>query len=114
MAGGTPGAPLPAADQGGGGGLEDVTVAGLAPAPPPAAAAAASPAAGTPGGVRAAKKAKGDTNETAAITITFRAVDLTAVSGQPEANKGIAFDVLKEMQNSPLYSTRKRRKPRRT
>jgi hypothetical protein len=52
----------------------------------------------------AAGKPKGGTNETAAITITFRAVDLTAVSGQPEANKGIAFDVLKELQNSPPFN----------
>ena len=30
-------------------------------------------------------------------------VNLTSVSGKPEANKGIAYDVLKELQSSPLF-----------
>jgi hypothetical protein len=76
---------------------------GAAPAPPPAEPVAVAPEAGAPGGAPAARKAKGGTNEIASITIAFRGVDLTAVSGQPEANKGIAFDVLKELQNSPAF-----------
>jgi type IV pilus assembly protein PilM len=63
-----------------------------APEAPSAAPAAAAPAAA----------AKGGTNG-ASITITFRAVDLTGISGQPEANKGLAFDVLKELQSCPAF-----------
>jgi hypothetical protein len=62
-----------------------------AAAPPPADAGAA-PAPGKHGG----------TNETS-ITIVFRAVSLTKVSGQPEADKAIAFSVLQELQQSPLF-----------
>ena len=35
------------------------------------------------------------------MTVTFRAVSLTSV--QPEANKKMAFAVLTELQNSPLF-----------
>jgi type IV pilus assembly protein PilM len=76
---------------------------GMAPAAPAAETPAAPAEQGAAGGAPAARKAKGGTNEVASITITFRAVDLTGVSGQPEANKGIAFDVLKELQNSPPF-----------
>jgi hypothetical protein len=75
----------------------------MAPAAPAAETPAAPAEQGAAGGAPAARKAKGGTNEVASITITFRAVDLTGVSGQPEANKGIAFDVLKELQNSPPF-----------
>jgi type IV pilus assembly protein PilM len=64
---------------------------------PPAAAAAD---AGAPGGAPPKPKA-GGTNEVALVTVTFRAVSLTSV--QPEANKKIAFAVLMELQNSPLF-----------
>ncbi|HWH71147.1 MAG TPA: hypothetical protein VNT26_17300, partial [Candidatus Sulfotelmatobacter sp.] len=47
------------------------------------------------------KKSKGDTNEVATITFTFRAVSLSSV--RPEANKETAFSVLNEIRNSPLF-----------
>ena len=74
---------------------------GPAPAPSPAPAAE-QPAAPTGAG-RAAKKPKGDTNEISSVTFTFRGVSLTAISGQPQANMGIAYDVLKELQEIPLF-----------
>ena len=63
---------------------------------PAAAAADAGAAGGAP-----APKPKAGTNEVALVTVTFRAVSLTRV--QPEANKKIAFAVLTELQNSPLF-----------
>jgi hypothetical protein len=72
-----------------------------APAPSPAPAAE-QPAAPTGTG-RAPKKPKGDTNEISSVTFTFRGVSLTAISGQPQANMGIAYDVLKELQEIPLF-----------
>jgi type IV pilus assembly protein PilM len=56
-----------------------------------------------PGSPPANPKPKGNTNEIATITITFRAVSLKNVSGQPDADKGIAYTVLQELQNSPLF-----------
>ena len=56
--------------------------------------------AGAAGG-DASAQAKVGTNGT--FTIAFRGVNLTSVSGKPEANKGIAYDVLKELQSSPLF-----------
>ena len=54
------------------------------------------------GGAAAPKpKTPGATNEVTLVTVTFRAVSLTSV--QPEANKRIAFAVLTELQNSPLF-----------
>jgi hypothetical protein len=73
-------------------------VAEPAPAPPPADGAAPSP---TPG----QRKPKGDTNEIATLTITFRAVSLKNVSGQADADKGIAYTVLQELQNSPYFDS---------
>jgi hypothetical protein len=63
------------------------------------------PADGTIGGGAAARHAAkaGDTNQLASITITFRAVSLKNVSGQADADKGIAYAVLQELQNSPLF-----------
>ena len=37
------------------------------------------------------------------MNITFRAVSLTVVSGQADANKGILYSVLDEIRNSPLF-----------
>ena len=80
-------------------GMGPQTPAPEAPPAPPAAPAES----GAPGSGPAAGKAKGGTNELAAITITFRAVKLSATSDQPEPDKGIAYDVLKELQASPLF-----------
>src|SRR5262249_18216088 len=60
---------------------------GAPPAPPPSPEG--TPADGAP-------KKPADTNEISSITITFRAVSLTQVSGQPEANKETAYAVLAE------------------
>ncbi|HEY5480218.1 MAG TPA: hypothetical protein VIL39_01935, partial [Verrucomicrobiae bacterium] len=81
------------------------------PAPPPPAAEPAlagpeaPPAAGAaPGTLPSRRKAKsGDTNEVATLTLTFRAVSLKEVSGQADSDKGIAYAVLQELQNSPLF-----------
>jgi len=84
--GGMPGPPPPAAEP--------------APAPP-----AAPPPDGTaPAGPTSHKRAKsGDTNEVATLTLTFRAVSLKDVTGQADADKGVAYSVLQELQNSPLF-----------
>jgi hypothetical protein len=63
------------------------------PAPSGAPADGASPASGR-------RKPKGDPNEIATLTITFRAVSLKNVSGQADADKGIAYTVLQELQRS--------------
>jgi type IV pilus assembly protein PilM len=78
---------------------------GRAPAPPVAAeqAPAAPPDGAAPGPTPGQRKPKGDTNEIATLTITFRAVSLKNVSGQADADKGIAYTVLQELQNSPLF-----------
>jgi type IV pilus assembly protein PilM len=83
---------------------------GMAPAPPPAEAPPAPPAAppaeaGAPGSGPAADNAKGDTNELTSITITFRAVKLAPTSDLPDPDKGIAYDVLKELQASQLQGS---------
>jgi type IV pilus assembly protein PilM len=72
---------------------------GGAAAPPPPAADAPAPdaAAASP------RKPKGDTNEVATLTMTFRAVSLKDVSGRPEADKDIAYTVVQELQNSPMF-----------
>ena len=80
----------------------------MAPAAPPVAAeqppAPAAPADGAaPSPTPGRRKPKGDTNELATLTITFRAVSLKNVSGQADADKGIAYTVLQELQNSPLF-----------
>ncbi len=72
----------------------------------PAAAPAADPqAAATPdasGTASTGSKRPKDTNEISSITITFRAVSLTAV--QADANKEIVYSVLDEIQhNSQLF-----------
>jgi type IV pilus assembly protein PilM len=75
-----------------------------APAPVPAEAPAPPPADGSaPGGAPAQHKPKGDTNEIATLTLTFRAVSLKNISGQADADKGIAYAVLQELQNDPLF-----------
>src|ERR1035441_6052082 len=70
----------------------------LAPVAEPAPADGAAPV--TASGRR---KPKGDTNEIATLTITFRAVSLRNVSGQADADKGIAYTVLQTLQESPLF-----------
>ena len=37
------------------------------------------------------------------MTLTFRAVSLKEISGQADSDKGIAYSVLQELQNSPLF-----------
>jgi hypothetical protein len=39
----------------------------------------------------------------------FRGVNLTTVSGQPQANMGIAYDVLNELKACPLFDAEKTR-----
>ena len=70
----------------------------MAPTPPPAETAPAAPGAAVP-----RHKDKGDTNELATLTLTFRAVSLKNVTGQADADKGIAYTVLQELQSSPLF-----------
>ena len=58
---------------------------------------------GADGAAPVSRKAKGDTNEVATLTMTFRAVSLKNTSGQADADKGIAYTVLQELQNSPFF-----------
>jgi type IV pilus assembly protein PilM len=76
-----------------------------APSAPPAESGAGA------GGRTKKAKAAGDTNEIATVTLAFRGVSLTAVSGQPEANKGIAYDVVKELQSSPMFDADETKTP---
>jgi len=46
---------------------------------------------------------KGASNEVDTISMTFRAVSLTKVSGQPDANKEVFFSVLTELKASPYF-----------
>ncbi len=39
----------------------------------------------------------------ASFSVTFRAVSLTRAANQPEANKTLAYDVVAEIRNSPLF-----------
>jgi hypothetical protein len=81
---------------------------GAAPMPPPPVAEQAPvppPDGGIPGGAPVPPPAAGDTNQVATLTITFRAVSLKSVSGQADADKGIAYAVLQELQNSPLFES---------
>jgi type IV pilus assembly protein PilM len=80
-------------------GLEGRGGTPAAPPPPPPPADGAAPD-GTPG---TSRKPKGDTNEVATLTITFRAVSVKDISGKPEADKDIAYTVVQELQNSPLF-----------
>lgn len=50
-----------------------------------------------------APETPGDMNEIGTLTLTFRAVSLKTVSNQPDADKGIAYTVLYELQNDPLF-----------
>ncbi len=70
-----------------------------APTPQPAEPTPAAP--GAEGA--ASRKPKGDTNEIATLTMTFRAVSLKVISDRPEADKDIAYTVVQELQNSPLF-----------
>jgi hypothetical protein len=88
-------------------GLEGRGMPGAPPAAPapPAADQAATPGAegAVPGAAPVSRKAKGDANEVAALTMTFRAVSLKNASGQADADKGIAYSVLQELQASPYF-----------
>ena len=75
----------------------------MAPSVPTAAAEPALPDGAAPGATSGRRKPKGDTNEIANLTITFRAVSLRNVSGQADADKSIAYTVLQELQNSPYF-----------
>jgi type IV pilus assembly protein PilM len=70
------------------------------PAPPEPMAAPAPP---SPDGQPVGTTGPVDTNAINTVTFAFRGVSLTGISGQPEANKGIAYDVLKELQTSPMF-----------
>jgi hypothetical protein len=79
---------------------------GPAPAPQPQAAepaAVAAPDGAAPGGAKGA--AANDTNQVATLTITFRAVSLKNATGQADADKGVAYAVLQELQSSPLFES---------
>jgi type IV pilus assembly protein PilM len=79
---------------------------GRGPVPGPPAAEPTSGRDGdaaAPGAAPARRKAKGDANEIATLTMTFRAVSLKNTSGQADADKGIAYAVLQELQNSPFF-----------
>jgi hypothetical protein len=81
-------------------------------APPTPEAAAAPPAEAVPGGdpnavpgttpvVAGPLTIASNTNELAVISITYRAVSLSAIS--PSANTETAFAVLNELKSSPLF-----------
>jgi hypothetical protein len=92
--GGMPGPPMPAPPA-------PAPPAPEAPPPPPMAEGGVpgSP----PGTIPGSTTAKANSNEVSSVTFVFRGVSLTAVSGQPEANKGIAYDVLRELQTCPQF-----------
>jgi type IV pilus assembly protein PilM len=74
--------------------------------PPPAGVPEQASADGAAPNPRASQRnPKGDTNEVATLAITFRAVSLKNVSGQADADKGIAYTVLQELQGSPLFDS---------
>jgi hypothetical protein len=76
----------------------------MMPAPPPPPAPEPTPSGGAaPGTGPASGGPKGDTNEIATLTLTFRAVSLKNVTDQADADKGVAYTVLQELQNSPLF-----------
>lgn len=76
-------------------------VAEVAPQPPSPDGAPQPPSPdGTVPGAAPAKPKNGS-NEVATVTITFRAVSLSNI--KPDANKEIAFAVLTEIRNSPLF-----------
>lgn len=76
-------------------------------APPPAAEPPPTPAEGAPPGEAPAAPATpasaDDTNQISTLTLTFRAVSLRNVSSKADADKIIAYTVLRELQSSPLF-----------
>ena len=76
---------------------------GMAPSAPVPVAEPAPADGAAPVTASGRRKPKGDTNEIATLTITFRAVSLRNVSGQADADKGIAYTVLQTLQDSPLF-----------
>ena len=80
---------------------------GAMPAPPPPVAEQAPvppPDGAAPGGVPAPGPVTADTNQVATLTITFRAVSLKSISGEPNADKDIAYAVEQELRSSPLFN----------
>jgi hypothetical protein len=99
--GGAPGVPGPSAAEDDfmrryGLPMRDTPPAEPSPVPLPAEGA-------MPGGAAPPPEPDGDTNQIASLTITFRAVSLKTVSNQADADKGIAYAVLYELQNDPLF-----------
>ncbi len=88
-------------------GMEKGRMPGPMPAPvvAPEGDQAAVPGAeaGVPGAAPTSRKGKGDTNEVATLTMTFRAVSLKDVSGQPDADKDIVYAVQSALQSSPYF-----------
>ena len=79
---------------------------GPTPGPPMEQPGAAPPPEGAaPGAGSTSRKSRGDTNEIATLTLTFRAVSLKNASGEADADKNIAFGVLQELQNSPFFES---------
>jgi len=69
--------------------------------PPPAAPTPETAPPGGAPGAPALALAKSGANEISVIEATFRAVDLTSVS--PSANTDVAYAVLNEIKNNPLF-----------
>ena len=76
---------------------------GVPPPGPPAAEQPPAAEGDAPAAATVSRKPKGDAKEIATLTMTFRAVSLKNTSGQADADKGIAYSVLQELQNSPFF-----------
>jgi hypothetical protein len=77
-------------------GIPQAPVAEQPPQPPPQDGSVPDAGTGVP-------KPPRDTNEIAVLTLTFRAVSLKNVSGQPDADKNIAYSVMQELRSSPYF-----------
>ena len=96
--GGMPGRfPMPGAPEAGG--APPAPDAPAPEAPPADGSAPADPTAVDP--TAAPKKKKGETNELAVATLTFRGVNLSTVDAA--ANTDIAFELLKELRASEMF-----------
>ncbi len=80
-------------------GIRRYGVPGGAPPPPPPPAETETAAAD--GSTTTLKKPKGNTNEVSSITVTFRAVGLSAVDAN--ADKDIYYAVLEQLRSRPLF-----------
>jgi len=114
--GGSPGSPMPLPDGGATeafrrryglerGGGSPMPPAAEAPPEAPPMAPAPPPGGGIvgPDGLPIPQAPTENSNEVATVTLTFRGVNVAGVSGQPQANMSIAYDVLKELQESSLF-----------